>query len=31
MADIVDAVKFLLNNRGVSATNLYVDRGWRIT
>lgn len=31
MADIVDATKFLLNNRGVSATNLYVDRGWRIT
>jgi len=31
MADIVDATKFLLNNRGVSATNLYVDRGWRIS
>lgn len=31
MADIVDATKFLLTNRGVSAVNLYVDRGWRIT
>lgn len=31
MADIVHAVKFLLDNKGVSATNLYVDRGWRIT
>lgn len=31
MADIVDATKFLLNNRGVSAVNLNVDRGWRIT
>lgn len=31
MADIVHAVKFLLENKGVSATNLYVDRGWRIT
>ena len=31
MADVVDATKFLLRNRGVSATNLYVDRGWRIT
>ena len=31
MADIVDAVRFLLDNRGVSATNLYVDRGWRIS
>ncbi len=31
MADIVDATQFLLNNRGVSATNLYVDRGWRIS
>ncbi len=31
MADVVDAVRFLLHNRGVSATNLYVDRGWRIT
>jgi NAD(P)-dependent dehydrogenase (short-subunit alcohol dehydrogenase family) len=31
MADIVDAVKFLLFNRGVSAHSLNVDRGWRIT
>ena len=31
MADIVDAVKFLLRNRGVSGTSLYVDRGWRLT
>lgn len=31
MADIVDAVQFLLRNRGVSAVNLNVDRGWRIT
>lgn len=31
MADVVDATQFLLNNRGVSATNLYVDRGWRIS
>jgi NAD(P)-dependent dehydrogenase (short-subunit alcohol dehydrogenase family) len=31
MADVVDATQFLLNNRGVSAVNLYVDRGWRIS
>jgi NAD(P)-dependent dehydrogenase (short-subunit alcohol dehydrogenase family) len=31
MADVVDAVQFLLRNRGVSAVNLYVDRGWAIT
>lgn len=31
MADVVDATQFLLRNRGVSATNLYVDRGWTIT
>jgi len=31
MADVVDAVQFLLRNRGVSGTSLYVDRGWRIT
>lgn len=30
MADVVDATQFLLRNRGVSAANLYVDRGWRI-
>ena len=31
MADVVDAAKFLLFNRGVSAHSLNVDRGWRIT
>lgn len=31
MADVVGAVQFLLNNRGVSGTALYVDRGWRLT
>ncbi|MFV0253116.1 MAG: SDR family oxidoreductase [Beutenbergiaceae bacterium] len=31
MTDVVDATQFLLRNRGVSATNLYVDRGWRIS
>jgi NAD(P)-dependent dehydrogenase (short-subunit alcohol dehydrogenase family) len=31
MADVVGAVQFLLRNRGVSAVNLYVDRGWAIT
>lgn len=31
MADIVDAAKFLLTNRGISAHSLNVDRGWRIT
>jgi NAD(P)-dependent dehydrogenase (short-subunit alcohol dehydrogenase family) len=31
MADIVDATKFLLFNRGVSAHSLNVDRGWRVT
>ncbi len=31
MADIVDAVDFLLENRGVNATNLYVDGGWLVT
>jgi NAD(P)-dependent dehydrogenase (short-subunit alcohol dehydrogenase family) len=30
MADIVDAVDFLLENRGVNATNLYVDGGWLV-
>ncbi|CDJ99696.1 MULTISPECIES: SDR family NAD(P)-dependent oxidoreductase [Micrococcales] len=28
--DVIDAVKFLLFNRGVSAHSLNVDRGWRI-
>lgn len=31
MADVVDAVQFLLRNRGISGTHLYVDRGWRLT
>jgi len=31
MADVVDAVRFLLFNRGVSAHSLNMDRGWRIT
>lgn len=31
MEDVVGATRFLLDNRGVSATNLFVDRGWRIT
>lgn len=31
MADIVDATKFLLFNKGVSAHSLNVDRGWRIS
>lgn len=31
MADIVDATRFLLRNRGISGTSLYVDRGWRLT
>lgn len=31
MADVVDATRFLLFNRGVSAHSLYVDRGWRIS
>ncbi|MDT0158517.1 SDR family NAD(P)-dependent oxidoreductase [Microbacterium sp. ARD32] len=31
MADVVDATRFLLFNRGVSAHSLNVDRGWRIS
>jgi hypothetical protein len=31
MVDVVDATLFLLDNQGVSATNLHVDRGWTIT
>ncbi|MEO5922063.1 MAG: SDR family oxidoreductase [Pseudolysinimonas sp.] len=31
MTDVVDAALFLLRNRGVSGTQLYVDRGWRLT
>ena len=31
MTDIVDAAKFLLDNHGVSARSINVDRGWRLT
>lgn len=31
MVDVVGAVQFLLTNRGVSGTQLFVDRGWRLT
>lgn len=31
MEDIVDSTLFLLRNKGVSAVNLNVDRGWRIS
>lgn len=31
MEDIVDSVLFLLRNKGVSAVNLNVDRGWRVS
>jgi NAD(P)-dependent dehydrogenase (short-subunit alcohol dehydrogenase family) len=31
MAEIVDAVRFLLENRGVNGINLYVDGGWMLT
>jgi NAD(P)-dependent dehydrogenase (short-subunit alcohol dehydrogenase family) len=31
MGDIVDGVNFLLENRGVNATNLYIDGGWMVT
>ena len=31
MQDIVDGVDFLLENRAVNATNLYLDGGWLIT
>jgi NAD(P)-dependent dehydrogenase (short-subunit alcohol dehydrogenase family) len=31
MADIVDAVDFLLRNRSVTGTSLYVDCGWEVT
>lgn len=31
MDDVVGATMFLLENRGISASNLCVDRGWRIT
>lgn len=31
MRDVVEATQFLLRNRGVSAQQLYVDRGWNIT
>ncbi|HEX6232732.1 MAG TPA: SDR family oxidoreductase [Jiangellaceae bacterium] len=31
MADIVDAVDFLLRNRGITAASLYIDAGWEVT
>ena len=31
MQDIVDGVDFLLENRAVNATNLYLDGGWLVT
>jgi NAD(P)-dependent dehydrogenase (short-subunit alcohol dehydrogenase family) len=31
MADVVDAVDFLLENASVNAQNLYVDGGWLVT
>jgi NAD(P)-dependent dehydrogenase (short-subunit alcohol dehydrogenase family) len=31
MEDIVDAVNFLLRNRSVTGTNIYVDSGWGVT
>lgn len=31
MADVVDAVDFLMRNRSVTATSLYVDCGWEVT
>ncbi len=31
MQDVVGAARFLIDNCGVSATSLYVDRGWRVT
>ncbi|HEU4540747.1 MAG TPA: SDR family oxidoreductase [Jiangellaceae bacterium] len=31
MADVVDAVDFLLRNRGVTGVSLYVDCGWEVT
>ena len=30
MADIVDATRFLLENRSVNAIDLYVDGGWML-
>ncbi|TXN29368.1 SDR family NAD(P)-dependent oxidoreductase [Lacisediminihabitans profunda] len=31
MVDVVDATQFLLRNRGISGTSIYVDRGVRVT
>lgn len=31
MADVVGGVRFLLDNRGVSGTSIFIDRGWRVT
>ncbi len=31
MVDVVDATQFLLNNKGISGTSIYIDRGVRVT
>ena len=31
MEDVVDATQFLLRNRGISGTSIYIDRGVRVT
>lgn len=31
MADVVDATQFLLRNRGISGTSIFIDRGARVT
>lgn len=31
MSDLVDAVDFLMRNRSVTATSIYVDCGWEVT
>jgi NAD(P)-dependent dehydrogenase (short-subunit alcohol dehydrogenase family) len=31
MADVVHATRFLLENRGISGTSIYIDRGVRVT
>jgi NAD(P)-dependent dehydrogenase (short-subunit alcohol dehydrogenase family) len=31
MADVVGGVQFLLDNRGISGTSIFIDRGWRLT
>jgi NAD(P)-dependent dehydrogenase (short-subunit alcohol dehydrogenase family) len=31
MVDVVETTLFLLGNRGISGTSLFVDRGWRVS